>query len=102
VKHNGSRNPSSWKENKITRSKEDAIKILEEHRRRIVSGEVSFEELASHESDCGSASKGGDLGFFGKGEMQKPFEDVAFSLKVEEISSIVDTQSGVHIIQRTA
>jgi NIMA-interacting peptidyl-prolyl cis-trans isomerase 1 len=63
---------------------------------------VSFEELASQESDCSSAKKQGDLGFFGRGDMQKPFEDVAFALQVGELSDIVSTDSGLHIILRTA
>tara|TARA_R110002050_G_scaffold290664_2_gene444466 strand:- start:214 stop:363 length:150 start_codon:yes stop_codon:yes gene_type:complete len=44
-------------------------------RERIASGEVTFEQLASQESDCGSAKSGGDLDWFGRGDMQKPFED---------------------------
>lgn len=53
-------------------------------------------------SDCSSAKRGGDLGLFGRGAMQKPFEEAAFALKVGEMSQIVDTDSGVHIIIRTA
>ena len=39
-------------------------------------------------------------GFFGKGEMQREFEEVAFALKPSEVSNVVDTASGVHLIQR--
>ena len=76
--------------------------IFPEFRRKIVSGESTFEELASQYSDCSSAKRGGDLGPFGRGQMQKPFEDAGFSLKVGELSEPVWTDSGVHIILRTA
>ncbi|MEA2064708.1 MAG: peptidylprolyl isomerase, partial [Patescibacteria group bacterium] len=59
-----------------------------------------FIELVSlHSEDFASVKNGGDLGWFGKGEMVKEFEDVAFSLKVGEISGIVRTQFGFHIIK---
>eukprot|EP00026_Physarum_polycephalum_P015711 Phypoly_transcript_16456.p1 GENE.Phypoly_transcript_16456~~Phypoly_transcript_16456.p1 ORF type:complete len:113 (-),score=23.61 Phypoly_transcript_16456:450-788(-) len=102
VKHKGSRRPSSWKEENITRSKEEAIKILTGYREQITSGKATFSDIAQRESDCSSHSQGGNLGPFGRGEMQKPFEDAAFGLKVGELSEIVDTDSGVHIILRTA
>lgn len=63
--------------------------------------EATFEELACKYSDCSSAKKGGDLGMFGPGQMQKPFEDAAFGLEVGEMSEAVDTDSGVHIVLRT-
>ncbi|ODN01492.1 Peptidyl-prolyl cis-trans isomerase NIMA-interacting 1 [Orchesella cincta] len=101
VKHRESRRPSSWREENITRSKEEALEILMGHREKIVGGEVSFAELAAKYSDCSSAKRGGDLGPFARGAMQKPFEDAAFALKVGEMSGPVFTDSGVHIILRT-
>ena len=75
--------------------------FLSEYREQIVSGKSTFEELASEVSDCGSAKNGGDLGPFGRGQMQRPFEDATYSLKVGELSGPVSTDSGVHIILRT-
>ena len=63
---------------------------------------VKFEELAKAESDCSSQKRGGDLGPFTRGAMQKPFEDAAFALKVGELSDLVTSGSGVHIILRVA
>lgn len=102
VKHSGSRRPSSWREEHITRTKEEALDILQEYRRKIIDREAKFEELASTYSDCSSAKRDGDLGRFKKGQMQKPFEDVAFSLKIGQLSQPVHTDSGIHIILRTA
>ncbi|KAI1791971.1 rotamase-domain-containing protein [Ganoderma leucocontextum] len=102
VKHKESRRPSSWKEPHITRSKEQAIEILKGYRREINGSAQKFAELASLHSDCSSYSKGGDLGSFKQGQMQKPFEDATYALEVNEISDIVSTDSGVHIILRTA
>ncbi|XP_064616084.1 peptidyl-prolyl cis-trans isomerase NIMA-interacting 1-like [Liolophura sinensis] len=101
VKHRESRRPSSWREENITRSKEEALEILNGYRAKIVAGEATLPELAKQFSDCSSAKKGGDLGVFGKGQMQKPFEDASFALKVGELSEPVFTASGIHIILRT-
>ena len=66
---------------------------------RIRAGE-DFAALAKEYSqDPGSASQGGDLGFFGRGTMVPAFEDVAFSLKVGEVSDLVQSQFGFHIIR---
>ena len=61
-----------------------------------------MEELAEQYSDCSSAKRGGDLGFFTRGAMQKPFEDASFHLEIGQLSDIVETDSGLHIIKRTA
>ncbi|KXS19353.1 rotamase-domain-containing protein [Gonapodya prolifera JEL478] len=100
VKHEGSRRPSSWRQEKITRSKEEADHIIRGYRARIVAGE-SFEAIAKTESDCSSAKNGGDLGWFDQGKMQPSFERAAFALNVGELSDIVESDSGLHIILRT-
>ena len=49
--------------------------------------QAEFERLARKESDCGSAREGGSLGRFGRGQMQKPFEEAAFALDTNEMSA---------------
>ncbi|KAJ0417747.1 hypothetical protein BJY00DRAFT_289029 [Aspergillus carlsbadensis] len=100
VKHRDSRRPSSWREANITRSKEEAREILRGYQERIISGEIRLGDLAMSESDCSSSRKKGDLGFFGHGEMQREFEEAAFALQPGEISDIVESQSGLHLIER--
>ncbi|KIY53160.1 rotamase-domain-containing protein [Fistulina hepatica ATCC 64428] len=102
VKHSGSRRPSSWKEAHITRSKEEAIEILRGYQKEIGGDPEKFAALAREHSDCSSHAQGGDLGLFGRGQMQKPFEEATYALKVGQMSDIVGTDSGVHLILRTA
>ncbi|GJJ75702.1 peptidyl-prolyl cis-trans isomerase NIMA-interacting 1 [Entomortierella parvispora] len=101
VKHSESRRPSSWREVTITRTKEEALKRLEEFQAKIKAGQSTLAELAATESDCSSAKKSGDLGFFERGQMQPPFEKASFALKIGEMSTPVWTESGVHLILRT-
>ncbi|KAG9259115.1 uncharacterized protein F5Z01DRAFT_25942 [Emericellopsis atlantica] len=100
VKHKDSRRPSSWREAEITRTKEEAMEIIQAHEDKIKKWDVPLGTLAVTESDCSSARKGGDLGYFGKGEMQMEFEEAAFALKPGEMSSVVETASGLHLIER--
>ncbi len=100
-KHTGSRNPvDSYRNKKITRSAEEALANIIKIRAEIDSYD-KFVQYAKDVSECSSAAKGGDLGFFERGQMQKEFEDVAFSIKVGDISEPVSTGSGIHIILRT-
>jgi peptidyl-prolyl cis-trans isomerase D len=63
---------------------------------------ASFADVArKHSQDPGSALKGGDLDFFGRGAMVKAFEDAAFSMKKSDISELVESEFGYHIIQLT-
>jgi parvulin-like peptidyl-prolyl isomerase len=66
---------------------------------RIRRGE-DFAALAQAESDCKSRSKGGFLGAFGHGAMAPPFEEAAYALEVGEVSGLVESQFGFHIIRR--
>jgi len=61
-----------------------------------------FVQLAITQSQDGSASKGGDLGWFGKGQMVKPFEDASFSGKIGVIQKPIKSRFGYHIIKVTA
>lgn len=63
---------------------------------------ANFAELALAHSACPSKQNGGDLGFFGRGAMVKSFEDAAFNLAVGQLSDVVYTQFGFHLIVRTA
>ena len=73
---------------------------MDAHEKITKQGE-SFETLAKQLSKCPSGPNGGDLGFFLRGQMVKPFEDAAFELQVNKVSTPVQTQFGYHLIQRT-
>ena len=81
---------------------EEKIRVKEqllELRKRILQGE-SFSTLAIlYSQDPGSAKKGGELGFYGRGQLYPEFEGVAYKLKEGEISNVVETEAGYHIIQ---
>lgn len=80
-------------------ARSEAEQVLKE----IKQNPAKFEELAKlHSKDPGSAVKGGDLGFFARGAMVKPFEDTAFSMKGGDISGLVQSDFGFHIIKLTA
>jgi len=102
-KHTQSRNPmDSYRNKPITRSPQEAWNNILQIRENILNeGLSTFAQYAKKYSECRSAAKGGDLGPFGRGEMQKEFENASFALKVGDMSEIISTDSGYHIILRT-
>ncbi|MES1988952.1 MAG: SurA N-terminal domain-containing protein, partial [Pseudomonadota bacterium] len=82
--------------------KQQAKAKAEEILAQIKKDPSKFEQLALKNSqDPGSAVKGGDLGSFGRGAMVKPFEDAAFGMKVNQVSDLVESEFGYHIIKVT-
>lgn len=81
----------------LVKTEDEAKSLLEEIR-----AGKSFAEVAEEVSLCPSGQNGGDLGFFGRGMMVKPFEDAAFAMEnIGEVSEPVQTQFGWHLIQLT-
>jgi peptidyl-prolyl cis-trans isomerase C len=78
--------------------KAEARKKIKEVQQKVQKGE-DFAELAKTYSEGPSAPRGGDLDFFGRGQMVKPFEDAAFSMESNETSDIVETKFGYHLIK---
>lgn len=119
VKHSKSRRPSSWRTENISLTDAEALDEIRALRAAIYADpDGVFEGLkkrARERSDCSSAKRDGDLGFFGAGEMQstrtacfprfislESFEDAAFALKVGDLSGPVKSDSGIHLIYRVA
>lgn len=81
----------------LVKTEDEAKSLLEEIR-----AGKSFAQAAEEVSLCPSGQNGGDLGFFSKGMMVKPFEDAAFAMEnIGEVSEPVQTQFGWHLIQLT-
>lgn len=106
-KHKDSRRPSSWRIPKITISKSEAteelqslLEVLQEVQDDPTELRATMEELARTESDCSSAKRGGDLGLFGRNKMHPEFEKASFALPLNQLSEIVSTDSGVHVLLR--
>ncbi len=87
--------PSATPEEKAA-AKEKAEKLLKQ-----VKEGGDFATLAKESSDCPSKAKGGDLGFFERGTMVKEFADAAFAMQPGQVSDVVETQFGYHIIKVT-
>jgi parvulin-like peptidyl-prolyl isomerase len=95
VRHILIRMPQGASDEDKRKARETAEGVL----KRLKEGE-DFSKLArEYSEDVGSKQAGGDLGYFGKGQVVKPFEEVAFSLKTGETSGLVETPFGFHIIK---
>jgi peptidyl-prolyl cis-trans isomerase C len=79
----------------LVKTEKEANKVLE----RLKKGD-KFSKIAKEVSLCPSKKRGGDLGTFGRGQMVKEFEKAAFALQKGQISPIVKTKFGYHIIKR--
>ena len=77
-----------------------ALDKIKDIRARIVEGKADFAEEAKKHSDCPSGQQGGSLGWFGRGMMVPEFDKAAFEMKKGEVSGIVTTQFGYHIIYK--
>ena len=66
---------------------EEALSKIQQFHQQLTSGKADFASLANQESHCSSAKRGGDLGEFGSGQMQKPFEEATYALKVKPSTS---------------
>jgi parvulin-like peptidyl-prolyl isomerase len=80
----------------LVNTEQEAKNILNQ-----INSGTSFEQLAKQHSECPSGSNGGDLGFFGRGQMVGPFEVAAFSMEPGQVSQPVKTQFGYHVIKVT-
>lgn len=85
----------------IKRTREEALKRVKECLLKVRSGEDWNKLVSEYSDEPGSDERHGDLGLFGRGQMVKAFTEAAFELKVGQISEIVETPYGFHIIQRT-
>ncbi len=84
-----------WARHILVKDETEALAVIEE----LKNGQDFGAVAAKRSTDTGSAAKGGDLGWFGRGAMVAPFEEAAFSLKVGEISQPIKSDFGYHIIQ---
>ena len=87
--------------NSVLRTREQATLLIQEVQRRAKAGDDLGRLAVEYSDEPNAGARGGSLGRFGKGQMVPAFEQVAFKLRVGEVSDIVETPFGFHIIQRT-
>lgn len=95
--HNKSRDRAE----SITRTKEEALKRVQQCLVRVRSGEDWDALVKEYSDEPGAGERGGDLGTFVRGQMVKAFSEAAFELRVGQISEVIETPYGYHIILRT-
>jgi len=83
-----------------SRSRDEALAVATDLKAQLDAG-GDFRSLARAHSECASSERGGDLGKFGKGQMAPEFEQAAFALAYTQISDVVESPFGFHLIQRT-
>ena len=83
-----------------TRSQAEALAGVEGFKSALDEG-ADFAELAAANSDCPSGRSGGDLGPFGRGQMVPEFEEAAFNMEIGDVSGVIETDFGYHLVKRT-
>jgi parvulin-like peptidyl-prolyl isomerase len=83
-----------------SRSKAEALESVQGFLTELGGG-IEFGDLARKHSDCPSGASGGDLGFFGRGQMVPEFEEAAFNMEIGQTSDVIETAFGYHLVHRT-
>ncbi len=84
----------------VTRSRDEALALANAVRTRVLAPDADFAAIARESSEDGSAQRGGDLGWLGRGRLAPAFEEAAFAMAVGSTSEPVESEFGFHIIQR--
>lgn len=95
VRFQGARNADD-----VTRSRDEARALATDLRAQATADDADFAALAREHSEDGSAQSGGDVGELGRGRLAPAYEEAAFALRPGEVSDVVETEFGFHVIQR--